>query len=69
MIIDRFLASLAYNQALSFEPCQRLFDKGKPVERRGRKAMDLRSPKGDYDSQVTEDKTTRVFGRFERLYR
>ena len=33
-----------------------LFDKGKPVERQGRKAMGLPSHRCDYDSQVTENK-------------
>ena len=44
-----------------------LFDKGKPVERQGRKAMDLRSRNRDYDSQVTENEFGHAFLR-ERLY-
>jgi hypothetical protein len=37
-----FLASLARDQALFLEPYHYSFDKGKPVERRGRKAQGLK---------------------------
>src|SRR5262245_46795833 len=54
--IKPFFFRRAWHTARLFlsEPYQRLFDKGKPVERRGRKAMDLKSPSGDHDCQVAE---------------
>jgi hypothetical protein len=39
------MASLVKNQARFVEPFNLLFDKGKPVEKQGRKAMDLQSRK------------------------
>src|SRR5689334_23527499 len=44
-----------------------LFDKGKPVERQGRKAMGLPSHHCDHDSQVTENKLGHAVLR-QRLY-
>jgi len=32
-----------------------MFDKGKPVEKRGRKVMDLKSTLNDYDRQTAEN--------------
>ncbi len=43
-------------------------DKGKPVERRGRKAMGLKS-QCDYDRQVAEVNKERLFGIIRLAYR
>jgi hypothetical protein len=42
------------------EPYHCMFDKGKPVERRGRKAMDLQSQLRDHDSQVADVRKTKI---------
>src|SRR5689334_19050841 len=66
-----FFASLTTSGSFFLEPYHCSFDKGKPVEKRGRKAMDLKlhCQPVSHDSQVAESGSNNLLGQFERLYR
>lgn len=58
--IAYIFASLAQNQALFVETLHSSTDKGKPVEKRRRKAIGSKTAKCSHDSQVADEVPERV---------